>query len=489
MDKFSLRKNSAIETVALIGGGIVNLITAYYLTTAGFAVTIFDRAPDPATRPDWRLLGCSAGGGDSRIFSLNESRHHLANSRHYEDASGSPFRRTIEENGWLAISPTTLGWADLEWIKRFESVPQKLAAQFNSDIISFNRESEPLWRDFIASHPSLFERSGLQRGLVRLYAAEDKYRRALDSERAIGALKRELSQHDLATELPVLQDAIDANSIRGSIEVSGFSVNIHALIGHLTKYLSSSGVRFCWNTRVDAVIRDNMGHVQGLRIGSNTIESKHFVLSIGAYSRHLLEGFESAQTIAPVIGMWLTLPDVSPFLDRPLKITRVGFAANGAAEGANVVSGVDSEGRAVIHVSSGHGYIGIGNENRLYQDSFGLRRAVEETAKAFFPRQYAAGFHSSDGISNSRTCVRPWTASGLGIFESLETSHHGSFVVTGGHNTGGFAQAPAIAMATLALLQRRSHPMHTLYHPMRLENLLLDVASAHAPQASQGGRR
>jgi D-amino-acid dehydrogenase len=65
--------------------------------------------------------------------------------------------------------------------------------------------------------------------------------------------------------------------------------------------------------------------------------------------------------------------------------------------------------------------------------------------------------------------VRPWTATGLGIFESTRTDQDGSFIITGGHNTGGFAQAPAVAMAVLASLERRSHLMHTLYHPNRLE--------------------
>ena len=82
---------------------------------------------------------------------------------------------------------------------------------------------------------------------------------------------------------------------------------------------------------------------------------------------------------------------------------------------------------------------------------------------------------------DGRACVRPWTATGLGIFESTGTDRDGSFIITGGHNTGGFAQAPAVAMAVLAAIERRSHPMHTLYHPKTPGNGIRAVANFIRP--------
>lgn len=458
-----------LDTVALIGGGIVNLITAYYLVRAGFSVAIFDRAPAPQSKPDWRLLGCTTGGGDSRIFSLNESRHHLANSPHYTANISSPFRRIISDDGWLAISPSELSETDLRWIECFESIPQSLALLFNQDIISFNQESEPLWQEMIAQNSGLFNRAGYQGGLLRLYATQEKYAGALERERSIGAVKRELADVDIAIEIPSLYDAVKAGKIAGALGVSGFGVNIHALVDGLSRYLSDLGVRFYWNTQVNSIARDSRGRITGFLVDSEKVEATHYVLSIGAYSQHLLRGFESENAIAPILGLWLTLPDLSPELSRPLKITRSGFAANGAAEGANVVAGTDSEGRPVLHISAGHGYIGIGNEAKRYLDPFQLGRSVDETARDFFPKQFAAGQAEFGAMTESkRFCVRPWTASGLGIFERAETNRNGSFMITGGHNTGGFAQAPAVASAVLASIQSRSHPMHALYHPLRL---------------------
>ena len=461
---------SISKTVVLAGGGIVNLITAYYLINNGYSIRIFDRAPDPATRPNRRLLGCSAGGGDSRVFSLNEARHHFVNSRHYEGDVVSPFKRTIAEDGYLAVPPSSLTDRDFKWNERFEAVTRDLATRFNEDLISFNRESEPLWREMIAVHSELFQKSGFKPSLFRVYATGEQFARAQVTESAIGSVKRILSSDEIAGELPALRDAVEANAIAGALEVTGFSVNIHQLVDQLIAYLSSQGAEFHWQVKIDGIERGRSGLVKGLKAGSQTIEACHYVISMGAYSQELLAGFSSADAVAPVIGLWLTIPNMTPHLDRPLKVTRAGIASKGAAEGANVGPGVDHDGRPVIHVSSGHGYIGFDHESRPYEDVMGLGRAVEETVRNIFPKaRWLTDALNAVNREDRKACVRPWTATGLGIFESTGTDRDGSFIITGGHNTGGFAQAPAVAMAVLASIERRSHPMHILYNPKRLE--------------------
>jgi len=247
----------------------------------------------------------------------------------------------------------------------------------------------------------------------------------------------------------------------------------------LIAYLASQGAEFHWQTQIEGIERDQHGLVQGLTAGGQKIEACHYVVSIGAYSQKLLGGFLSADAVAPVIGLWLTIPNKTPLLNHPLKVSRSGFASKGAAEGANVVPGVDHAGRPVVHVSSGHGYIGFEHELRPYRDTLGLGRAVEETVRNLFPKaDWLSDALQAAKSEEMKTCVRPWTATGLGIFESTQTDRGGSFVITGGHNTGGFAQSPAVAMAVLASLENRVHPMHTLYHPQRLETALRNEHSA-----------
>ena len=67
-----------METVVLVGAGIVNLVTALYLVRHGYEVTVYDRAPDPRADAPWSAYGCTRGGGDGRMFTLTEadSYHH-----------------------------------------------------------------------------------------------------------------------------------------------------------------------------------------------------------------------------------------------------------------------------------------------------------------------------------------------------------------------------------------------------------------------------
>ena len=62
----------------------------------------------------------------------------------------------------------------------------------------------------------------------------------------------------------------------------------------------------------------------------------------------------------------------------------------------------------------------------------------------------------------------------------LETKYGGKCIITGGHNTGGFAQSPAVAQAVLAAIQGRKHGMHHLYHPDRASAFLANTSVSKA---------
>jgi len=92
---------------------------------------------------------------------------------------------------------------------------------------------------------------------------------------------------------------------------------------------------------------------------------------------------------------------------------------------------------------------------------------LEDTARRFLPANLARAI--ADGTLNPsrKACVRPFTATGLGIFEVLGTEDGGRMVITTGHNTGGFTQSPSVAKAVLATLDGLLHPMQELYNPER----------------------
>jgi glycine/D-amino acid oxidase-like deaminating enzyme len=457
------------KDVILVGGGVVNLVTAYYLVNAGYDVTVLEAAQDPALNADWRQQGCTFGGNDARMFSLNEGRHHQFKGYQFTETTNAQFDTLVGDGGWLIHPAETHDALTRDWVGEFKRVPLWLAGRFNRDIISFNQESAPLWRDMMASAPELFRDVGFHDGLLRVYATAEQYRQALIKERQIGAVLREVELDRLAYEFPSLGDGLEAGHISGVLDVVGFSVSVQKFSRALGDFITRRGAKLHWGKSVNRVLRDNHGRVTGLQLTDKSVlKSSNYVICPGAFGNRMLAGFRSENKIAAVAGMWLTLPDrIDLRLDRPLKVSRKGFAASGAAEGANVIGGADQYGNPIIHISSGHGFLGADPTKLAPEQLFDLTRAVHETAEQYFPQQYAWASERGYLDGPARYCIRPWTPTGLGLFETTPSVNGGLMIVTGGHNTGGFAQAPSVGLAVMAALGGIHHPMHALYDPDR----------------------
>lgn len=460
------------QTVAMVGAGVVNLITAFYLAQSGRRISIFDGSPEPGANANWRHYGCTYGGNDARMFSLAEARHHLIQPQQALDQTECEFDRPIYEQGWNCCSAETLSARDAYWKEDYQSVPPWLPESLNDDIISFNQESAPLWEALRLSEPDLFTEIGYTAPVIRLYATQTQFEQGILFEQRIGSYVRIIDMSELIVKQPALKQAVERGAIAGAIEVVGFTINVHRFTKKLIDRLRTMGVSFSWNTRIERVARDEKNLVCGLVHRENIFRAQHYVVSPGAYGNELLKGTGSENKIASVVGMWLTLPDEDRELNSALKISRIGYAAPGAAEGANVIPGLDSAGRPLMHISTGHGYIGSNPSNldRAHLDH--LFRAVKDTAQVFFPASYARAVAEGMIEQSFRYCVRPWTPSGLGLFEQVAAENHGLLIIAAGHSTGGFAQSPSVGKAVAAALAGNFHPMHRAYHPGRLDSFI-----------------
>lgn len=459
--------------VVMIGAGIVNLVTALALAKRQYNISIYDQGPAPdETGTTWRDFGATFGGADGRIYSFNEARHHHVS---YPPAN-TPFRLGISDGGWLSCPKDALSLGGWAWIDAFESVPSWLAQRYNTDIVRFNKDSYVGWQTLRREHAELFESAGFREPLYRVYQSAEKFQKARRNEAALGAVLQEFAQEQIPGELPALAEATSAGHIAGILKVVGFSVNSHVFARTLVRLLTAYGVHFHWRRRMTAVSSDVDGRVRGVDVDGERIEASDYVLSLGAYGL-CIPGLEPVQSqVGSVIGMWRTLPNAKPRLEVPLKVGRKGFASDSAAEGANVIPGVDRHGASVLHCSSGHGFIGMDPSRVEVEALEELACCVDETAASLFPDKYAQA--RADGALDElpRYCVRPWTPSGLGLFGVQPTRGEGVLIYTGGHNTGGFAQSPEVAQAVVAALAGDRHPMHWLYHPRRCVGFLRNPA-------------
>jgi glycine/D-amino acid oxidase-like deaminating enzyme len=456
----------APSRVALVGAGVVNLVTALELVEQGYEPVLYERAPDPRSDACWTAFGCTRGGGNARMFTLTECDNY--NPKVACDVPNTIFRLPISQYGWSVCDGESLSDEEYRWIDEYESIPPWLAAAYNEDIFSFNHESGPLWDRLISDHPELFDDVELRPGILRLYTDPDQLEWSVTRQVRVGAFVDRLTPNQIAAKYPALADPCRSGVFAGGVEVVGFTVDAHRFLARLVTLLERHGVELRWETEVEAVVRDSDGRITGLRAGGEIVRADHYVVSPGAYGNGLLDGLASANRIHGVLGVWLTMPNVEPQLTHSLKITRRGHRA----EDANVTVVKDAAGEDVLAYGSGYGHVGTDPRNIDPGELDALFAAVDENAQLFFPRAYEAAKESGLLIASQRWCVRPWTASALGVFELAPARGGGLFVVTGGHNTGGFSQSPSVAAAVVAALRGESHPMHELYRPERASQFL-----------------
>ena len=470
------RNTARAPSVTVVGAGVVNVLTAHYLQREGYVVTLVDAGPDPRSRPSWRKLGCTSGGDDARMFTLSEADDYHFQGDAVSEGMNDLFRRDVVARGWLTTSAECLGRDEERWVGDFENVPPWLARRYNRDIFAFNRESRSLWDRLIEMDPALFEHIEYRPDILRIYSNLDHYRSAVERQRRIGALRRVLSPSQVAAHHPGLAEAVAHGEIAGGIEVVGFTVNVHKMMARLLDGLEANGAHIHWNTRASRVLRNRAGHVRGIAATDHVITSDHYVLSPGVYGGELLQGLRSHGHIHGVLGLWLRIPNREPKIEHSLKVGRKGHMA----EDSNITVATDEHGNEILIIGSGYGYTGIDPKNIDSALLDRLFEAVENTAARLFPRAHAEAVATGMLRNSRKFCVRPWTASCLGVFEMVQTERDGVLVVTGGHNTGGFAQAPAVANAVLCALRGRHHDMHEHYHPDRLAGFLRHVAGRGA---------
>ncbi len=450
----------------LVGAGIVNLMTAWRLAAAGYRIDVYDSGPGPTAIENTEIHSCTLGGGNARMYTLTEADvyHRLRVGK--IAAGGSVLGATVASGGWRAFRGEARNSEEQQWAEQFGDIPADISGRYELEIIRVNREAGHAWDSCIRNQECLFRDSGLARGILRIYACPDSLRQGIERNQRIGALRRTLSTEQVAADHPALAGACRTGDITGGIEVPGFTVGIHDFVAGLVALLERHGVNFYWLNEIDVIEwSETGGKVAGLRAADGAlVKATHYVLSPGVYGKRLLSGTAAAVQIQGVAGAWLTIPNIDGRQAMSIKVRQ----DNHVTPDTNVTVLNDESKGPVLILGAGYGWVGEKPDNIDEAQLDVIFRGIEDTARRLFPQAYHAAAAEGWLRSTRRSCIRPWTASSLGIFEIHPTSSGGRLIVTGGNNTGGFAQAPVIGEAVLAALEERPHPVHEYYSTHRL---------------------
>ncbi len=464
------------ETALIVGAGIVGLMTALDLIQAGYNVEVVEASHDPRTCPPWQSMGCTHGGANARMFSLTECDNYHDREVPEDGELHDYLRRRITDFGWLIGWPEAYCAEDAAWIRESMTMPVWMAEQYNDDIFAISHESLDYWRDLIDSTPELFTGVEFLEPLLRVASTADYNAKQLKRQKRVGAYRNDLEPDGVAEHYPALAAGVRNREIAGGIEVTGFTVNIHDYVIRLVDLLERRGVRFRWGTRATRIVRVS-GIVTGVEIDGKVERRKHYFLSPGVYGADLLRGTATQGKVHGVLGAWINIPNLEPRLNVALKISRIGHIACSG----NIIPARDAQGRPSLIFGSGFGYLGCDPANVDPDQIEALYVSMEDYLAAMFPLAFQQALDDGSLRQSRKYCVRPWTASGLGTFEVIPADS-GLMVIASGHNTGGFAQSPAIGRATLDALQGRFNPMHILYHPRRFEAFWLDRKATVRPR-------
>ncbi|KAF2272259.1 nucleotide-binding domain-containing protein [Westerdykella ornata] len=454
------------KTVLIVGAGIMNLVTAEFLAIRGFQVRIVDAGPDPRTCKDWTLLGATHAGGNARMFSYTEADNYNERGSDIYHNMRHIFRKTTLNGGWSVKSPLSFSAAEEAWVNAFEQVPIWLAQAMKEDIYYVNREAGKLWTEYMDRAPQLFEGVSLHTDILRLYAEETALAAAYELSRDLGVVVQDLSQAELLKENTGFSAAARFNDLAGGLIVQGFTLGIHSFVNKLIDRILELGGEFSWNCPVQRIRHNASGEVTSLESQLGALQADNFVISTGVARNGLLDGTASENLLQGVLGVWLKIPNLDPMLRNSTKIHRRGYLV----EDINVTVSKDVKtGEDILILGGGYGYVGLDWPSLESPELQALFKELEEVALTYFPAGYQRAKERGtlwlDG--ERKFCIRPFTCTGLGIFEDIPTATGGHLIITGGNNTGGFAQAPAIARAVCRAMVGEHDPIHVLFNPHR----------------------
>lgn len=468
------------KTAVLVGAGIVNLMTAQLLAEHGYQVRVVDQGPEPRScqAADWTALGATSGGHNARMFTRTEADNYNEQDSELYAGMQSIFRKTVRDGGWSVKDSKAFSAAEDAWVDAFERVPGWQAAEFKRNIHEVNCESGTLWNELMRSDPHLFEGVGLHKDIVRLYEEDSALEASVTLNQKLGSLLQAPSSEEFLQAFPGFRSAAETDHLAGGITVDGFTVNIHLFVAKLIEHISALGGEFVWDCAVQSIQRNAEGDVAVLKSSKGDLEADHFVVSPGTEGAALLHGTASENLVHGVLGVWLQIPNLDPQMHNSMKIHRRGHKV----EDVNVTVAKDEQtGEDILILGGAYGYVGLDRPDPDSEELAALYDELEQVARIYFPQGHAAakqrGAEAMYPGGHRRFCVRPFTPTGLGLFETLPTARGGQLIITGGNNTGGFAQAPAVARAVLRSFRGEHDPIHVYFHPDRGKLPAADAAA------------
>ena len=307
---------SVNPTAHVVGGGVIGIACAHYLTRAGYQVTVMDRA--------------SIGGACSHANCGYVCPSHilpLTVPSAIPMALKSLLKPRSPFKVKFSLSPNYVSWM-LQFAKRCRervalAAGHHLKAILDASLVEYknliaDQQIDCEWRESGLLH--VFQ----NQSALDAFARENDW---IQSEYQCGA------KRIAANELPGLDTTLRSDLAGGFLHEHDASLRPDLLNQSWRSKLESEGVRFLENCDLQNIVRDASGKVKYLNTSQGQQIADVFVFALGAWSERFGRELGFKLPIQPGKGYSVTLekPDVSPTLPMLFPEKKIGISpfANG----------------------------------------------------------------------------------------------------------------------------------------------------------------
>lgn len=298
----SYRGNVLMRSIAVIGGGIAGVTTAYALAKRGFTVTVFDKNRYAAMETSY------ANGGQ-----LSASNAEVWNSW---STIFHGMQWMMRKDAPLLVNPKP-SWHKLSWF-----------AEFVSHVPHYKSNTSETARLAIAARQYLFDWAETEQidfdlkkqGILHFYRGQSSFEHAgrVSKLLAAGGLTRRAVTPE---EMREIEPALTGRFYGGYFTESDASGDIHQFSQGLAAAAERLGARFLWNREVSAVHRSGSmiqvatheAHRPTLSqdappAETSTLVFDAVVICAGVRSRALAASLGDRLNVYPVKGYSITVP-------------------------------------------------------------------------------------------------------------------------------------------------------------------------------------
>ncbi|MFP5401910.1 MAG: D-amino acid dehydrogenase [Gammaproteobacteria bacterium] len=284
--------------IAVLGGGVIGITTAWYLRDKGFSVTVFDRQPGPALETSF------ANGGQISVS--------------HAEPWANP-ATPLKALRWLAREDAPLLFrlradrALLAWSTRFlrECLPWRTHANIGRivELARYSRGELKRLRTRFAGDGALNYQQ-LERGILHIYTDRREYAQALRAAavlRTFGCDRRPVDADECIHIEPALA-AVRGQLVGGDFTAEDESGDAHLFTRLLAERCRDAGVGFRFGTTITG-LDDTGGRITALTtLQGERIEADGFVVAAGSFSPVLLAPLGMRLPVYPAKGYSATIP-------------------------------------------------------------------------------------------------------------------------------------------------------------------------------------